>query len=50
MISHLIQKEVFHIQAEDMAKNVIFGADLSSSVHANNRTNNILGLGKDFIQ
>ena len=31
-------------------KNVIFGADLSSSVHANNRANNILVLGKEFIQ
>ena len=31
--------------------NVInFGADLSSSVHANNKNNNILVLGKDFIQ
>ena len=29
---------------------IIFGADLSSSVHANNRANNILVLGKDFIQ
>ena len=33
------------------SKNVIiFGADLSSSVHANNRANNILVLGKEFIQ
>ena len=33
------------------AKNVtIFGEGLSSSRHANNRTNNILVLGKDFIQ
>ena len=29
---------------------IIFGAGLSSSVHANNRANNILVLGKDFIQ
>ena len=29
---------------------IIFGANLSSSVHANNRANNILALGKDFIQ
>ena len=29
---------------------IIFGADLSSSVHANNRANNILVLGKDLIQ
>ena len=29
---------------------IIFGDDLSSSVHANNRANNILVLGKNFIQ
>ena len=29
---------------------IIFGADMSSSVHANNRTKNILVLGKDFVQ
>ena len=29
---------------------IIFGADISSSVHANNKTKNILVLGKDFVQ
>ena len=29
---------------------IIFGADVSSSTHPNNRVNNILVLGKDFIQ
>ena len=29
---------------------IIFGADLTSSTHANNRANNILVLAKDFIQ
>ena len=29
---------------------IIFGVDVSSSVHANNKTRNILVLGKDFIQ
>ena len=29
---------------------IIFGADMSSSAHANNKTTNILVLGKDFIQ
>ena len=29
---------------------IIFGVDLSSSSHANNNKNNILVLGKDFIQ
>ena len=32
------------------SRNVIFGTDMSSSVHANNKTKNILVLGKDFIQ
>ena len=33
------------------AKNVIiFGVDMSSSVHAINRANNIYVMGKDFIQ
>ena len=32
-------------------RNVItFGVDMNSSVHANNKTKNILVLGKDFIQ
>ena len=29
---------------------IIFGADMSSSAHANNKTKSILVLGKDFIQ
>ena len=29
---------------------IIFGANMSSSVHANNKINNILVLGEDFIQ
>ena len=29
---------------------IIFGADLSRSSHANNKKNNILVLGKDFVQ
>ena len=33
------------------AKNVIiFGVDVSSSIHATNRANNIYVMGKDFIQ
>ena len=31
-------------------KGIISGADMSSSVHANNRTKNILALGKDFLR
>ena len=35
----------------DFGKNVIiFGADMSSSAHANNKTRSISVLGKDFIQ
>ena len=29
---------------------IIFGADISSPVHANNTTKNILVFGKDFVQ
>ena len=29
---------------------IIFGADMSNSKHANNRTKNFLVLGRDFIQ
>ena len=29
---------------------IILGADMSSPVHANNKTKNILVLGKDFMQ
>ena len=29
---------------------IIFGADMSSSIHASNETKNILVLGKDFVQ
>ena len=41
----------FSFPGGTFAQNVIiFGADMSSSVHANNRTRNISVLGKDFIQ
>ena len=37
--------------SEGYGRNVIiFGTDLSSSTHANNKTRSILVLGKDFIQ
>ena len=35
---------------EDGRNVIIFGADLSSSVHANNKVNNILVLDKTFVQ
>ena len=35
---------------EDSVNAIIFGANLRSCTHANNRANNILALGKDFIQ
>ena len=44
-------KRSFSRQSGGYGKNVIIvGADLSSSVQANSRANNILVLGKDFIQ
>ena len=39
-----------HPSEEDGKNVIIFGADLSSSVHANNKVNNVLVLGKSFIQ
>ena len=45
------KKGEFSSGSSGFGKNVIiFGADMSSSVHANNRTKNILVLGKYFIQ
>ena len=47
----LIQKDHFSHRGGGFGKNVIiFGVDVSSSVHVNNKTRNILVLGKDFIQ
>ena len=44
-----IQKQVIHTQG--YVKNVtIFGADMSNSKHANNKTKNVIVLGRDFVQ
>ena len=44
-------KGIFTHQSGGYGKNVIiFGDDLSSSKHTNNKTRNILVLGRDFIQ
>ena len=41
----------FSFVSNGFGRNVkILGADMSSSVHANNKTKNIVVLGKDFIQ
>ena len=55
MVLDLIQEEVSHMQVGEegggwVHKNVIFGADLSRSTHANDKTRRILVLGNDFIQ
>ena len=43
-------KETFPHPTGSFGQNgIIFGADMSSSTHANNKTRNILVLGKDFI-
>ena len=39
-----------HPSGGNRANVIIFGADLSSSVHANKKVNNVLVLGKTFIQ
>ena len=44
-------RENFSFPGGSFAQNaIIFRADMSSSVHANNRAKNILVLGKDFLQ
>ena len=46
---HTVKQGIFNRTTN--AKNVIiFGLDMSSSVHATNRANNIYVMGKDFIQ
>ena len=51
MVLDLIQEEVLHIHIPQYGRNVIvFGANLGSSTHANNKTKNVSVLGKDFIQ
>ena len=47
MVLNLIEKRSFHL-VMDLVK--IFGTNMSSSVHVNNKTKNILVLGKDFVQ
>ena len=44
----LIEKDSFHLAVMDLV--IILGVDMSGSVHANNKTKNILFLGKDFTQ
>ena len=45
------RKGEFSFGTKEFGKNcIIYGADLNNSSHANNRKNNILILGKDFIQ
>ena len=38
MVLDLIQNDIIHIHMEDMVKLFFFGADLSNSKHANNKT------------
>ena len=45
------RKGEFSFGSNGFGRNVIiFGSDMSSSVHANNKKNNALVLGKDFTQ
>ena len=45
------RKGEFSFGSDGFGRNaIIFRADMSSSVHANNKTKNILVLGKDFVQ
>ena len=49
MVLDLIEKGSFHL-VMDLVESIMFGADMSSSLHANNKTKNILVVGKDFVQ
>ena len=45
------RKGEFSFGSREFGRNcIIFGANMSGSVHANNKKNNILVLGKDFVQ
>ena len=45
------RKEEFSFGSREFGRNcIIFGADMSSSSHVNNKKNNILVLVKDFVQ
>ena len=42
----MILVQNFHLQMEVWQKNIIFGADMSSSVHIDNKNKDILILGE----
>ena len=45
------RKKEFSLGSNGFGRNaIIFGADISSSVHTNNKTRNILVFDKDFVQ
>ena len=46
MVLDLIEKESFHLVMDLVETQCFFGADMSSSAHANNRTKRILVPGK----
>ena len=47
--SHTVRQGNFD-RTTDARNVIIFGADMSSSIHATNRANNIYVMGKEFIQ
>ena len=49
MVLDLIEKMSFHL-VMDVIETIIFGADMSSSIHANSKTKNISVLGKYLVQ
>ena len=51
MILHLLQEKVWQSPDSSFAQNVvIFGADMGCSIHANNKTKNILIIGEGLTQ
>ena len=50
MVLYLIDEEIFHLAMDLVKKEIIFRAGISSSVHANNKTKNVLVLDEEFTQ
>ena len=50
MVLDLIEKRELSFVNGFRRNVIVLGAGMTSSVHANNKTKNILALGKDFLQ
>ena len=50
IVLDLIEDQFFHFQVRDLVKMLIFGADMSSSIHIDNKKKEILVLGRGPTQ